>query len=289
MGTNFVKISNDLLELKLSQSNSDEFKNKGVAAYSLKQTYINSRECPHCGSHNVIGKGNYRGRKRYKCRSCGRSYNDLTKTPFSGIHDQDKLKKYLNCLLKGVSIRKAAETVHVSVHTSFLWRHRLLDGFNRLPTPKMKNVREILEMELPYSHKGQRSKLTDSLKKSKVSAVFVCDRLGKLDSNSVSLTERDSNLIFSRLYEMNDNHVEYLGSPKFVNISKLPIKNSSSPYSQPKLISKTVKTWMQWMKRFHGVATKYLNNYLHWFDFLDNIMFRQENTSDLVRLLLAHS
>jgi transposase-like protein len=26
-----------------------------------------------------------------------------------------------------------------------------------------------------------------------------------------------------------------------------------------------------WMKRFKGVATKYLSNYLHWFEFIDSI------------------
>lgn len=280
-----------LISLRLNETFKHNWQKQSISAFSLKQTYINSRECPHCGSHKVVSKGDYKDRKRYQCQECGKSYNDLTKTPFSGIHDLDKIKKYLICLISGDSIRKAAEHVEISVTTSFSWRHKLLNGLSRLPSPKMKNVKEMLELEIPYSHKGQRSKLSTRQRHSKVSAVFVCDRTGKLDSDSITYSQRDTNPIFKRISEISNEHTDIICSPKFANIIKpfeMNIKSTYSPYSQPNLINQTVTIWQAWMKRFHGVATKYLSNYLHWFDYLDNTLFNQDDIADFVQLQLNH-
>ena len=280
-----------LISLRLARTDKHNWKEESISTFSLKQTYINSRECPHCGSHNVVSKGNYKARKRYQCRDCNKSYNDLTKTPFSGIHHLDKLKKYLNCLIRGDSIRKAADIVEVSVTTSFSWRHRLLNGLNRLPSPKMKNVKEVLELEIPYSHKGQRSRLSNTLRRTKVSAVFVCYRTGKLDSDSIAYSQRAKNPIFDRINEVSNNHTDIICSPKLNNIIDLMninIKATHSSYSNSELIKQTVSSWQTWMKRFHGVATKYLSNYLHWFDYLDNTLFNQDGILNFVQLQLNH-
>jgi len=280
-----------LISSCFNESDKYQWEKQDIATYSLNQTYINSRECPHCLSHRVVSKGNYKKRKRYLCRDCGKSYNDLTRTPFSGIHNLDKIKKYLNCLINGNSIRKAADIVEISVTTSFSWRHKLLNGLRRLPSPKMKNVKEVLELEMPYSHKGQRSRLSNVQRKSKVSAVFVCDRTGKLDSESVTYCNRESNPIFRRIQEISNSHTDIICSPNLANIIDIKdvnIKTTHSSYSQPHLVQQTVNTWQAWMKRFHGVATKYIANYLHWFDYLDNTQFRIDNIPDFVQLLLKH-
>jgi len=261
-----------------------------ISSFSLMHTFINSRECPHCGSHLVVSKGNYRGRKRYQCKDCGKSYNDLTKTPFSGIHNLDKIKKYLTSMISGDSIRKAAEIVNVSITTSFYWRHKLLNGLSRLPSPKMKNVKEIKELVIPYSHKGQRTRLLSEVMRSKISAVFVCDRTGKLDSDSIAFSERCNNPIFSRLREISNQHTDIICPPFFENIMSNfdgNIKTPSTSYTQPMLIDHIINSWQAWMKRFHGVASKYLANYLHWFDYLDNTQFKSDKIVKLVQLLLT--
>lgn len=272
----------------LNKSNWDAL---DISSFSLAQTYINSRECPFCSSHNVVSKGNYKGRKRYQCRNCGKSFNDLTNTPFSGIHNLDKLKKYLNCLISGYSIRKAATIVGVSVTTSFFWRHRLLDGLKKLPSPKMKNVKEMLEIDIPYSQKGQRTRLSESKMKAKVSVVFICDRNGKLDSDSISFPQRDKNPLFKRIAEITNEHSDFICSPKFLNNMfplETKIKSSNSNYTKPIIINQIEENWKIWMQRFHGVATKYLSNYLHWFDYLDNTLLSSNKSSNFVQLLLRH-
>ena len=32
--------------------------------------------CPHCLSADIFGHGDYKGRKRYKCKECKKTFND---------------------------------------------------------------------------------------------------------------------------------------------------------------------------------------------------------------------
>jgi len=276
----------------IKQLNAQNSKTLDISSFSMHQTYINSRECPHCGSHHVVSKGNYRGRKRYLCRNCGRSHNNLTNTPFSGIHKLDKLQKYLTCIIDGDSIRKAADCVNVSVSTSFHWRHKLLDSFNKLPPPRMKNVKEIMELKLPFSSKGQRAPISAKKRTSKVSALFACDRTGKLDSDSITYSLRDKNPLLQRIASISDQHSEIIHYSNVIGIKNLNsnslIKaNRSSNYTNAELIIQTVDSWKAWMKRFRGVSTKYLRNYLHWFDFLDNSSLQDDKTFTFLELLFS--
>lgn len=42
--------------------------------------------CPHCKGEHIIGHGKYRSRQRYKCKNCGKTFNDVSCSPMSGTH-----------------------------------------------------------------------------------------------------------------------------------------------------------------------------------------------------------
>jgi transposase-like protein len=259
---------------------------------SLIQTYINGNICPHCHSRNIIGRGKYKNRKRYQCKECGKYFNNLTNSPFSGIHDLEKAKKYLMCLLKGYSIRKSARIVKISVSTAFNWRHKILNKINELPSPKMKELIEIEEIKIPFSAKGQRRVVSDEERKRKVSVLFACDRKGGVDSDSNYHIR--NNKILNRLKDANHH--------KSIIVSQLTTKKilmqknrfSSAKFATNIALKKTavVKSkmdkWKTWMIRFHGVATKYNSNYLHWFDFLENSLSKDNCLNTFVNLLFHH-
>jgi len=55
--------------------------------------------CPHCDSDDVIKRGHdetHPARQKYKCKSCGRRFDDLTETVFAGHHQP--LKIWILCL-----------------------------------------------------------------------------------------------------------------------------------------------------------------------------------------------
>jgi transposase-like protein len=82
-------------------------------------------QCPHCHSREVGPWGTYHyrpGFKRYRCKDCGRTFNDLTKTLLS----QSKLSlphwivtTFLLCL--SCSSRRIARELGVHVRTSYRW------------------------------------------------------------------------------------------------------------------------------------------------------------------------
>jgi transposase-like protein len=287
------KINLDLSNFysEISSKNIHQTITKTIEDLALKNSFINGRECPYCSSHRILGKGKYRGRKRYICKDCGKSYNDLTGTPFEGIRDLEKMYKYIACMVNGYSIRKAATMVGISIVTSFNWRHRLLDKFKLLPSVRMKNVLELREKTIPFSAKGQRKPVPKKLLEAKVSVIFSCDRVGKVDSDSVFTKDFTKNKLFKRLEGKLTNHSEVISDNRGImkslsGIMKQVTNSNNDLYSHNQLARAVVLIWEEWMVRFKGVATKYLNNYLHWFDYLENSIHKSQKELTMVRLLL---
>ena len=84
--------------------------------------------CPHCNSNDIYGHGGYKGRKRYKCKACKRTFNDFTGTAIAGIKKTNEFQEYLSLVVESVTIRKASSIIGVNVKTIFDWRHKLLSS-----------------------------------------------------------------------------------------------------------------------------------------------------------------
>jgi transposase-like protein len=265
-------------------------KTHDVETNSLIQTHLNGRQCPHCHSRNVISNGNYKGRKKYKCKTCGKNYNDLTGTPFSGIHKLKKMEKYINCMIEGKTIRESGSKVQISITTSFNWRHRILDKIDCIANVKMKEQIEMEEATLMYSAKGQRKPITEELANSKVSLVFACDRTGKVQSDSELRKNRMNNKVLERFQNSSHENYSILCSSKSILRG---IANGYHRLSRTKTqisnINNLVAKWSSWMLRFYGVATKYLSNYLHWFDLLQNCHLKSNQQNSVINTILHHS
>ena len=93
-----------------------------------EQTSESKIICPHCQSSEIYGHGNHKGRKRYKCQQCNKTFNDFTGTAMSGIKKIELFQEYLELIVESVSIRKAAKILDVSTKTIFDWRHKLLSS-----------------------------------------------------------------------------------------------------------------------------------------------------------------
>jgi transposase-like protein len=82
-------------------------------------------QCPRCHSHNIRPWGTYHyrpGLKRYHCKGCRRTFNDLTQT-LLGQSKQSlahwTLATFLLCL--SCSSRRIAREVGVHIRTSYRW------------------------------------------------------------------------------------------------------------------------------------------------------------------------
>lgn len=81
--------------------------------------------CPHCGCTEKINKnGKYKDKQRYLCKNCGSSFMASTKTILHCTkRSLSTWRKYINCILDGLSIRKSSQLCKISIKTSFFWRH----------------------------------------------------------------------------------------------------------------------------------------------------------------------
>jgi len=83
--------------------------------------------CPHCRSDDVAHWGAAHGFPRYRCGSCRRTFNILTKTPLARLRNKERWPTFVGTLIERRSIRGSAAACEVSVTTSSRWRKRFLE------------------------------------------------------------------------------------------------------------------------------------------------------------------
>ena len=83
--------------------------------------------CPHCRSVEVTHWGAAHGFPRYRCGSCRRTFNVLTKTPLARLRNKERWPTFVGTMIERRSIRSSAAACEVSVTTSSRWRKRFLE------------------------------------------------------------------------------------------------------------------------------------------------------------------
>ena len=92
----------------------------------LGQRKVAATGCPHCSEAEIVRWGTSSGLPRYRCKTCGRTFNALTKTPLGRLRMREKWTIQADALIDGVSVAKAAGRCGVHYTTAFRWRHRFL-------------------------------------------------------------------------------------------------------------------------------------------------------------------
>ncbi len=83
------------------------------------------RRCPHCADTRIHRWGKPSGSQRYRCRSCGRTFNALTGTAVAGLRRPELWVDYRAAIVEQLSIRKAAKRCGIDPSTALRWRRRL--------------------------------------------------------------------------------------------------------------------------------------------------------------------
>jgi transposase-like protein len=126
---------------------------------------VEAQGCPHCAGREVIGWGRSHGLLRFRCKSCGRTFNALTKTPMAHLRKKERWLDHAQAMIEGKSLAKTAQLCGVHPTTAFRWRHRFL----RAPaSDKPRSLRGIVEADETFvleSFKGRRSDLPRKARK----------------------------------------------------------------------------------------------------------------------------
>jgi len=256
---------------------------KDVVDYQEIKAMSTGVLCPDCNSSHVIKNGLQSGVQNYRCKTCGRQFRVTTGTFMYGVHEKGKMLEYIKCMSAGMSLRESARIVHISLTTSFFWRHRILCAMQSFEdNVNFFGVVELEELLMNYSEKGKKKldkKEVKKLKKkkpTKVAVLAATDRSGnilfkKLENKRVQ-ADHISDFLKSRI---SDNSV-ICGSNKkafkTVNAEHIKHKEITNKNKMKQgiysvsTIHQKITDFVGWIYyKFRGVATKYLTNYIMWF------------------------
>jgi len=256
---------------------------KDVVDYQEIKAMSTGVLCPDCNSSHVIKNGLQSGVQNYRCKTCGRQFRVTTGTFMYGVHEKGKMLEYIKCMSAGMSLRESARIVHISLTTSFFWRHRILCAMQSFEdNVNFFGVVELEELLMNYSEKGKKKldkKEVKKLKKKKPTKVAV-----------LAATDRSGNILFKKLEDkrvqadhisdflksrISDNSV-ICGSNKkafkTVNAEHIKHKEITNKNKMKQgiysvsTIHQKITDFVGWIYyKFRGVATKYLTNYIMWF------------------------
>ncbi len=266
--------------------------------------------CIHCGSVKVKRNGKYRNRQRYLCRDCGKSFNDLTNTPISGTRYLGKWSTFFQLMVEGYTLPKIAERLGIHLSTAFYWRHKVLFALRSLGFQTLKGIIESDETFFKESFKGREVVDRKPKKRGgrdkkrgisnlKIAVVVAQDRNGQVISQKAGtgrVRAEEINAVIGDFIDPSsllctDTATNY---KKFALMKEL--KHETINISKEGYVKKGIyhlqnvnsyhKRLKDWMQRFQGVATKYLDNYLYWFNFLQQSK-KMENKERVNQLLLS--
>jgi transposase-like protein len=253
-----------------------------------KQEQDVPRACPKCGSMNVWSRGSYKGVKRLKCNYCNTYFSNTTGTALYHIHKKDKWQAYLQCMEEGLTLRQSADKVGISLQTSFNWRHKILSSLSDVESDRFTGIVEADEFYLRYSEKGDKNLLRPPRKRgndsnktegeNKFGVLVATDRsghkmarvVGKSTMGKKALADALGGKIDKSAVLCTDSYKVYHGLAKREGLDHKAVISLGKPTQKNKAyhiqtVNNLHKGIRDHLRRFNGVSSKYLQNYLYWF------------------------
>ena len=246
--------------------------------------------CPSCHSSRCNRWGHMSGLQRFRCKDCGRTFNLLSGTPLARLRLKDRWLAYAECLEQGLTVRASAKLCEVNKKTSFRWRHRFLNQISKDQAEDLEGVVEVDETFFRESMKGNRHLLRPARKrgtrarqrgrsKAWINVVTIRDRSGA--TRELILKSFNSAALIAHLaFSVRPDAILCTdGSPVYRTFARaMALEQESVNVSGGERVRKSfhvqnVNAYHSrlkgWIQRFHGVATRYLPNYLGWHRLLD--------------------
>jgi transposase-like protein len=258
----------------------------GLTLAAIDARFAADPACPHCQSQKLGRWGFANGLRRYKCKgSCKATFNALTGTPLAQLHKRELWSAHAQELVDGGPLRGVAMHLEIDLTTAFRWRHRFLAEPKSLKAKQLQGIVEADETYFLESFKGRRKlsrparsrggkARSSGLSAEQIPVLIARDRtdatfdeiLPNRSAAEIALAldpvvTRDAVLVSdgAKSYrafaeEAKLAHVELVVSQGERVRGVYHIQNVNAYTSRLK----------EWMRRFKGVATAYLDTYLGW-------------------------
>jgi transposase-like protein len=256
------------------------------------------KPCPHCQSIKVYRRGKQKGVQMYSCQTCTKWYSETSGTPLYDIKLKSKWQSYLRCMEQGMSIKKIAEEIGISIQTSFDWRHKVLSSLSQFEPKELSGQVECDELELALSKKGCKDLKREARKRgtdfkrnqgkdevTTVQVVTAVQRDGGTYLKAVEtkrLSKKDIEKVFegklsketTLITDKHNSYKAFVKSNPSIKHKTFLAKNYVDKADKEVHLQKVNNTHKQvrdFLRPFNGVSSKYLQNYLNWYAYMDSI------------------
>ena len=270
-----------LVSLKTEQSLSEKTLN-----LAMEKRLKNLNACVHCRASHIVRWGQSHGLQRFRCKSCNKTFNELTKTPFARMRKRDLLAGYAKSMCEGKTLREAAKINHIVLSTSFRWRHKLLTMPEKHKASLLSGIVEVDETFFRESFKGKRNiehrkprrhgKAAKGEKVPLIPVLIALDRAGK-EADFVLKNKSQKEIypcLAGRIKKgsvlCSDGNHAYTNFARKEGvyhkriISSNPARRLDDGAFHIQNLNNYTQRLKGWMRRFNGVGTAYLKNYLAW-------------------------
>lgn len=236
---------------------------------------IKKTGCPYCRNQNISKYGyTSQGRKRYICKSCGRTFSETTGTPiYNSKKAINKWIEYIECMSKSDTLREISSKLKISLTTAFQWRHKILHAVkSKVLNVEFCNEVEIGETVMEKNYKGNHHGKPDYKDDYNEIRILSCvdnnsrmvmgidepfirktnlDHVlkGKIKINSIITTAR--NMSYVQFARENSLKMNMAQGRRFSIYSHLDNKKAVMQG----------RSFINFTKSFCGVATRYINFY----------------------------
>jgi len=265
---------------------------------TLEGRLLAERICAHCQEHGVVCRGRASGLQRFHCGHCGKTFNALTGTPLAHLRYKGRWFGFAQSLSEGETVRKSADRCDLAVSTAFRWRHRFLRAIKTDAAP-LCGIVEADETYVLESQKGSRTwKRSEQgqpdavaperkprkrggkaskrgLSGEQVPVLMAADRTGTTVSAILPAVNADAieNVLSPVLNKdallVTDGARVYPVCADKLGVSHEALNLSAGERVRGSLHIQTVNSRHErlktFLRRYRGIATKYLDSYLKWF------------------------
>ena len=240
---------------------------------SIKDNFFKDPKCPKCHSKKIVKAGFFKGKQRYKCNCCKKTFNIFTGTILSYSHYKEKWDDFIQTMEDKKSLRKAAIKLKVDNSTLFYWRHKIMSAINKENTSILTGPIELGFMMFPYIDKNYKEGAQHlDLSNNKVIFTGIYKIHRKLefyiipsprDVNNFVVNLKDRLDRDSRICLGGDN--AFFKMPLGWNKIKVIYKVGENVFIKNENVKKFIRKFKYWLRTFRGVSTKNLIKYGDYF------------------------
>ena len=269
--------------------------------------------CPRCGCPIFVKKGHDKdGKQRWLCKGCGQTFCASTLSLLGNSKlDAAVWYEYATCMVDGLSLRDAAQRCSVSLPTSWFMRHRLcevmakrLGEFRSGPSRRCQvdetSVNESLKGNWARSntyrmprkkHRCGRDGGKDRRKMDKVQIICGVNDLGDcfcdLAARAQITHESVMRVLGSRIEAGSivdtDDNACYRKPLAVLGVRQHMAHSASTGHcTEINRVNALHHRLHDFLRPFHGVATRRIQHYLDWFCFIEQSRRSEEDKREIV-------